>query len=263
MSNAITKQRSEIKYLISAEKRHALRKIISQQIPEHCFLKGKELTLISTVYFDTVNLNYYKQAVQDPYNNTKIRAREYYYFNKDMVEHALSMDSLFEYSDILWLEIKERKNQESFKKRVKISKSVFTGQQNYPTLVEKIVADNPEQNLNDSFSQILNQICAGALQPAAVVNYKRNAFQTDDASLRISLDTGVGYYKVPDGFFKAQVSLTRENLPLQTGSEPMTILEIKYTDQLPEWLKSPLKDLSPTNFSKFSSCMNSICSGWV
>ena len=258
MAGHIVFSRNEIKYLIDTVTTHRLRKTLRQNIPLHSFTKGKLSTFVTTIYFDTQDFSFFKRAQNDPRNNIKLRAKEYYYFNPELIEHACSLDQLFDYSPKLYLEIKTHSGDQTNKYRLQCHKTELAELLTTGILSKSLQALNPDSGQTSGFLEhyaTMRRITNNTpLEPVALVNYQRNAFQDEQSSLRVSLDQDIAYYRASWPLVLKTPALTREALSTPIAQETSTILEIKHTGELPVWIKSITDQLLLAPISKFCLC---------
>ena len=250
-SRQLTENRAEIKYLLAAGQAAGFKKEIHRHLPSHIYTKGKTITLVTTVYFDTPDFHFYRLNEAHPRQNVKVRVREYYYFDPELAEHAQDLDSLFEYTPFVFLELKRREQIVTTKQRIKILKSDLAAYLAAGGLGSRLVGSS----LLDGFWQEFGQGGAlAALQAVAVAHYQRDAFQDEAGNLRLSLDSELTYHLPPAGLFGRKQALIKENLPPLMGRQAGSVLEVKYRETPPVWLQELLAGLPPANFSKFREC---------
>lgn len=260
---ALTQARGEIKFLLNSTEASVFKKKLSEYLESHCFKKGKVITHISSVYYDTTNLDYYKRAIENPQENLKIRFREYYYYNIELIEHALSKEELFEQGGAVFLEIKKRTPEGSSKKRLPISRPVLN-----KVLFESKKNQNFENDLatlnikagSEVFGEVFKSCFDKEIEPVVAVHYSRNAYENEEGTLRISLDKGLSFHSLTqktESWNRAN-SWRKEYLPESVKEEDFVVLEVKFIGDKPEWLESILKDFKQVQYSKFAACMKAV-----
>ncbi len=255
---AITAEREETKYLVTAEQLPALSRLIGGRLEPHRFtgeaanrLPGAQ-HFTTTIYFDTPSLSYYARARESQHSNVKIRAKEYYDLHPSLAELATDPEQILRYQPWLWFELKRREGLTTTKRRFRFPKAAAA------TLFDE---QRPPQGLPDSGQE---QSDANALiehvrsqpepvAPSAVVNYRRLSFQNPDSTLRVTIDVGLAFFPVPADLFRRARPLSRSELGKPAGSEPRAVIEVKRRGPLPEWLARALADSSTgaVSFSKF------------
>src|SRR4029079_4115722 len=125
---AITAEREETKYLVSHAALPDLTRAITARLEPHRFtgeaanlLPGAE-HFVTTIYFDTPSLSYFKAARQDQQRNLKIRAKEYYDLHPSLAELATDPEQILRYQPWLWFELKRREGRVTSKRRFRFRK---------------------------------------------------------------------------------------------------------------------------------------------
>jgi len=253
--NALTRERTEIKYLLSPGKAKIIKELAEEKVGSHTYTEGRFITFITTIYLDTEDRSFYRHALENPGDHVKLRAREYYYFNEELIELSSSWDSLFEYRPVIWLELKERKKQSTFKHRIKVPKNVLVpmlaGSECRSELID--VNDNvPEfDTAYEILSSYLSERNGKPLVPSSVVNYRRRSFEDGHETLRITLDAGLNFHRAKNDLLKMKKPMVKENLGSALSSLKDIVLEIKTRSGIPAWLKSATGGIDPVDFSKF------------
>jgi SPX domain protein involved in polyphosphate accumulation len=260
---ALTQARGEIKFLLSSAEASNFKSMLAEHLESHCFKKGKVITHISSVYFDTPNLDYYKKAKSSPQENLKIRFREYYYYNIELIEHALSKDELFEQGGAVFLEIKNRTPSGSSKKRLPISKStlnqVLFENKDFVFFEKSLVKLNlgSEEKI---FVEVFQSCFEKKIQPVVAVHYSRNAYENEEGTLRISLDKGLSFHSLQNesAVWRKGDSWRKDYLPESSQEEEFVVLEVKFIGDKPEWLNCILENYKQVQYSKFAACMKAV-----
>tara|TARA_B110000483_G_C18204140_1_gene546755 strand:+ start:183 stop:998 length:816 start_codon:yes stop_codon:yes gene_type:complete len=259
--NQMTLSRKERKFLLDGDEARQFKKKLKKYINAHSFIKGKVLTLVSTVYFDTNNLSLFNQSIKDPTQNTKIRAREYYYYNHELIEHALNLDELYEHKQDIFLEIKAKNQNITSKKRLMIprvllqtAKKEHMSNEHFLNELKKV---NPEFE-DKPFSTVIKQFAYDEIRPVAVVHYARNAYENEEMGLRISLDQEMSFHKMNQTEFEGDFSWRKDHLPDSIYDETKVILEVKSLKEWPKWLNELIGDSQPQQYSKFTECMKKV-----
>jgi len=252
---SITADRRETKYIFLFKEASRLRKLAEENLPCHTYTAGRFITFITTLYLDTEDRSFFRQAESSPLEHIKLRAREYYYFNEELIEHAASYETLFVYSPDIWLEIKERKFESTFKHRLRVPKRLLIRMLAGADCKQEVLSVNSE----DPDAQTVFDLLQGYLQrrngppifPSCLVHYRRRAFQNADETFRMTLDSGLSFHAAEPDLLVAQRPLIRENLGPSLYSPSWVLLEVKSTGRLPDWLMSALEQNKPVDFSKF------------
>lgn len=175
--------------------------------------------IINNVYFDTVQLQSYRENIHGKADRVKLRIR--------------------------WYDMPNKKNQYKPKLEYKIKKALLGTKKTYPLLpvsdrkqllnkeaiYENIKASNlPAQVVDDLMIR----------RPVLINRYKRKYFQSLDSKVRITVDTDIAFCKF--SFFENETYL-QNHAP--------NILELKY-DKENEELGRKIGQMLPFRLSKFS-----------
>lgn len=251
---SITRSRSEVKYRLSASEASRIRDATAGNMNCHTYTDGRITTFVTSIYFDTAEQSYYRHAVAHPRDNIKVRAREYYYFNEELIELSSSYESLFEYSPSIWLEVKQRRDQNTLKHRLKVPKKRLVAFLEGEDCDEAIRVANEDADIDGVVSMLRSRLLdekTPLLGPLVAVNYRRTAFENEASSLRITFDAGLSVHPVRPELFLMEKPLIKENLSAPLYIHRDVIVEVKATGQIPGWLQRELSLHAPTGFSKF------------
>jgi hypothetical protein len=254
---AITAEREETKYLVAAERLPALTRAISGQLGAHRFtgeaankLPGAQ-HFVTTIYFDTPSRSYYAAARANQSSNVKIRAKEYYDLHPSLAELATDPEQILRYQPWLWFELKRREGLTTSKRRFRFPKSAAA------TLFDEQRAPEslpPGQERSDAEALIQHvQAQPEPIAASTLVNYRRLSFQNPDSTLRVTVDVGLSFFRVPEDLFRRTRPLSRTELGTPVGSEPRAVVEVKRRCALPAWLQQALGQAceGAVSFSKF------------
>lgn len=237
--------RSEIKLKLKSEEAEKLLLEVAKHLPVYCYVPAREITFVSSVYFDTEDLLFYNRAKWFPHDNLKIRLKEYYY----------QVGEGYEFSPDCWIEIKRRLNQSTIKSRFQIPKELVAALFRGENLYERIVAANEKLTpdyIRRIYGEFLRVIEGRELKAHSVTNYRRRTFQeAGDESVRITFDDMIAYFRAPVTIFNGSSALLRELLGDPAGQQKNTVVEIKVARSKPEWLRTLLRRYPRSNFSKF------------
>lgn len=91
-------------------------------------------------------------------------------------------------------------------------------------------------------------------EPSILVGYDRKAFENEGEMLRVTIDENIWAAKATK-LFPANATI------VQMPFNP--VMEVKYKDELPEWLKDMIEDygLKKASFSKFEKCQEVLNGG--
>jgi hypothetical protein len=262
---AITAERVETKYLVSAEKLHALSRCIQARLEAHRFTGEAANRLpgahhfTTTIYFDTVNLAYYSAACANMQRNVKIRAKEYYDLHPSLAELATDPEQILRYQPWLWFELKRRDGLTTTKRRFRFPKLAAA------TLFDEEQAPQglPETGQERSDAEALIEHVRAQQErvvPSAIVNYRRFSYQNPDSTMRVTIDVGLSFFRVPTDLFRRPRPLSRSELGLPAGTESRAVVEVKRRTALPGWLEQALSDAGagPQSFSKFVAASGAV-----
>jgi VTC domain len=267
LDRAMTADRDEIKFVVAHQHVRSLLQTLSRELSPHHF-SGEGANLLpdaehysTTVYFDTASRALYRAARDNPADNSKLRAREYYDVHSSLAELATSPEQIVRHQPWLFFELKRRAGARTFKHRVRLHK----------TEVAECFRDNAFERaatLEDSAAEradrtALATFCAGLsdpLVPSCVVNYRRLAFQDPSAALRVTIDLDVTYYLPPDALWSAPHALLRGRCGRPVGALRGCLAEVKARGEQPAWLERALAaaQATPEAFSKFNAASEAV-----
>lgn len=265
---AITAEREETKYLVSAERLPALSRLIAGRLESHRFtgeaanrLPGAQ-HFTTTIYFDTPSFGYYTAARNNQLSNVKIRAKEYYDLHPSLAELATDPEQILRYQPWLWFELKRREGLTTSKRRFRFPKAAAA------TLFDEAQppSDLPRGGQEQSDAEALIAHVRSQperVAPSAVVNYRRLSFQNEDSTLRVTIDIGLSFFRVPADLFRRTRPLSRSELGAPAGVEPRAVVEVKRRSALPAWLEQALGDAGAgqISYSKFVAASEAIHGG--
>lgn len=262
---AITAEREETKYLVGARELAPLSRAISSRLTSHRFtgesanrLPGAQ-HFVTTIYFDTPSLTYFAAAKSSAQSNVKIRAKEYYDLHPSLAELATDPEQILRYQPWLWFELKRREGLTTSKRRFRFPKSAAATLFDENRAPEGLVQGGSE--LSDA-EFLISHVRAQSERviPSAIVNYRRLAFQNEDATLRVTIDVGLSFYRVPPDLFRRTCPLSKSELGKPAGVEPRAVIEVKRRTALPGWLTQSLAEAgsATAGFSKFVAASEAI-----
>lgn len=266
---AITAEREETKYLVEKRDLPGLLRQIAAELEPHRFtgeaanrLPGAE-HFVTTIYFDTPGLRYYRASQQNQHHNLKIRAKEYYDLHPSLAELATDPEQILRYQPWLWFELKRREGSVTSKRRFRFPKAAAA------TLFEQrgFACELPSQTAEEraDAEALVEHVRAQdePVVPSAVVNYRRLSFQNADGTLRVTVDLALSYFAVPADLFRRARPLSRSELGKPLGVEPRAVVEVKRRTDLPTWLGSALNAAAgpPVTYSKFVAASGALHGG--
>jgi len=218
-------RRVEKKYLLTKEEKDNLFNLIWPYIEEDKYFKS----IISNIYFDTVDNDLIINSIDKPIFKEKLRLRSY--------TVPVDMDSE------VFLEIKRKFKGVVGKRRVSLKLKEFYD-----------FYDNRDYEKSQIFEEIRYAFDYYGLVPKIFVGYDRVSYRVkDDEGLRITFDSNL----------RSRL----DNLRLEYGDTgdnyfdcDMYIMEIKTLGAMPFWLVDSLSKLKiyPTSFSKVGRIYSSL-----
>ena len=269
----LTADRDETKYLVAGDRLAPLLALLSKHLPQHRFTgEGANLLpgarhLVTTIYFDTPARTHYRAATGDIDHNVKIRAKEYYDLHPSLAELATDPADIFRYQPWIWFEMKRRDGARTLKHRFRLPKrdvpACLDGGQVVPeALALPTTGVVPADSERAGIREIVDY-CRALGEPLAatcLVNYRRLSWQQPEGDLRITLDSDLAFYAVPDDLWQRRRALVRDALGAPRASEPRAVLEIKCRSTRPAWLESFLDGatVESVRFSKFVAAASAV-----
>ena len=220
--------RKEKKYLITAEQRDKLLKILPQHMVFDSYCQNGNMYIVNNIYFDTPTFNIIRNSISKPAYKSKIRMRSYITEAQD--------------SDVAFLEMKKKitcivNKRRIVGKLIDIETFINTGKK----------PENISPQQNQVFNEILYALEVEKSKPAVYLTYKRIAlFANNDSSVRVTIDEDI-LARTTD------VSLRSKRYGEEVLPKGYYLMEIKVNGAFPLWLANVLSDLNiyPTSFSKY------------
>ena len=216
-----TFERYEIKYLTDHQTKLKLLEAIRPYMVPDSF--GR--TCIRNIYYDTDNFRLIRTSLESPIYKEKLRVRSY----KEVSG-----------SEQVFVEIKKKYDHIVYKRRIEMSKNEADDY-----LSGRIEAPDPNQ-ISREIDYFLSFY--KSLEPRVFLSYDREAYVSEDASLRITFDDNI-LYRETDLDLGCDVYGTAF-LPLSAS-----LMEIKTGPGMPLWLSALLDryELRKTSFSKYGN----------
>ena len=188
---------------------------------------------VNSLYFDTPQMNDYRDKDGSFHTRKKVRARMY---------GAYWHDEL----DAVWLEVKHKKNMNIAKSRVRISGSLWNEFMRNNTALSLLNTDESfTQETRADLESFAHTHIRGNYQPMSVVRYKRKAYLAQFTSpVRITFDSDIRTCRAGDDHAHSLL------IPV---SHNAVIMEVKFNNKLPWWFDDMLRrfDIRRTDFSKY------------
>lgn len=240
--------RKEIKLRLTRQAADVFVRDTKDHLPVYCYAPDREITYVTTIYFDTHDFRFYNRASNFRHDNLKIRLKEYYYELHD---------GTFETFPDCWIEVKRRLGESTSKHRFKLHKDrvqdLFSGEDLYETIIAHNTKLSPT-DIRDIYDDFLKLVTTYKIRPYSATNYRRRTYQQPDTEdLRVTVDDLITFYQAPETLYNGASALTREALGDVCGQQKQTVIEIKTTMDFPDWLKRLLHKYPRSNFSKFLS----------
>ncbi len=216
--------RSELKYYISLYEYYYLRQMLQNIMePDHNMGSRGEY-YIRSLYFDSVDNIDYMTKVAGLENRKKIRLRIY---DTD--------------SDKVKLEVKNRFNSYMQKESLSITRD------------EALQMIDGDFEVLDGFEASVAQkakniMVDNAYTPKVIVDYEREAFIYPEHNVRVTFDKNIRA-AFSDRLFDPDLLMTPVII------EPMMVLEVKFDQMLPEYIKNAISTARILNSSVSKYCM--------
>ena len=234
-------KRFERKYIIDFDTYSKIVKEIKpfMDFDDHGNSEGKYV--VSSVYYDSPDLRFYREKIDGEKNRVKIRIRKY----RELFSEEESKE--------VHLELKKRNNINVLKKKARLTEKEAKQLLETSNLKESVLKyqdkDGKLALAESSYLKVLYD-----LNPVVLVSYMRQAFlSTFGSRIRITFDFNLKY---SDCNFKYD-SLIGKNYILPPN---LVIMEIKYTSLLPLWVSNLVQkyNLFLSTYSKYCSAMELI-----
>lgn len=218
--------RHEEKYLLSRAGYCYLKGLLSGVMELDGNTGGSGDYYIRSLYFDTLSNREYNEKSSGIYERRKIRIRIY--------------DTE---AELVKLELKAKAGPGIHKEALTISraeaKRLIAGDCSFLTAYSKPVA-----------AKLYRIWKSDIYRPAVVIDYEREAYVLPVFAVRLTFDKRVRAHLGGDGFWDPKLPMAA----LLDGSK--VVLEVKYTQMLPEYIKQLLATVPkvPTAFSKYCCC---------
>ncbi|MBN1442429.1 MAG: VTC domain-containing protein [Planctomycetes bacterium] len=250
--NIIT--RRETKFELDADSAKRLRQIVGRYLPLFEYVRDVPASYLTTTYFDTDRLEFFKRASTSWEDNVKIRVREYSYRSEGggiiVQPHC-------------FLEIKRRRRGLVTKHRLRLPKSLLDdlleGEDIWRDLVAAI-PDNDAPPVRGIYEELQDFLKAHKVSPRSVVHYRRFVYQLDEWELRITFDDELAIYQPPGELYRHARTLSPDLDHRPCRRVGKVIMEIKCQAQHPAWLEDALRSFLPRNISKFTESINLLVS---
>lgn len=228
--------RREDKFIINAQQYVSVRQFLKMYTRQDQYHEEAQFYRVHSLYFDDLDLSSFHDSTSGAEHRYKCRIRFY--------------DTSASYC---YLEAKQKKGSYVLKDRKKVP---LPPRQ----LIEFI---NQERDLISYLgdlgifdSEFAYRTHIHRMRPVLWVSYEREAFQPFLAgNVRVTIDTRVHFNQFVRDKDSGFWSQNLRPLPRENG----TILEVKYSSYVPNWMGDMLEGLSSTrsSFSKYTQCLQS------
>ena len=217
LADKLQRQRFELKYLVSEQKALAIRDFVSAylQMDPYGSLQPDKSYPVHSLYLDSPDLSLYRATINGERNRFKLRVR----FYETDTDTPVSF------------EIKRRCNSVIIKTRARVKRNAVERLLNGEAPAWSDLARDSDEDLRD-LQEFLKLRTILNASPKAHVRYMREAWESVHGNaVRVTMDRCV--HSAPE--FTARLGLALEDA-VQVFEEGV-ILELKYTDRFPHWLK--------------------------
>lgn len=217
--------RHEYKFLLDARQRTDLYYRLKNILDIDSHAKEEGSYWIRSVYFDDIRDSAFYQNEDGVNERTKYRIRIYNVSD-----------------DVIHLECKSKKNSMTNKEMVPLSRDIAMALiDGIPPGISEI-SDCPEL-----LSRFIVLMQTRYLRAKCIVEYERHPFVCDLGNTRITLDGNISSSMQYGAFFE------KDNLRYPVLSAGQSLLEVKYDEYLPTYIKDTLElgRLTQTSFSKY------------
>ncbi len=199
---------------------------------------------VNSIYFDTPDLYCYYSKIDGEKLRYKFRVR---WYGEILKESDLEKNTLF-------IEIKNRNNDEIFKNRVKLSGEFLPAiaENGFPLKKLSFLVQEKELFQANIIQNIANQ---NNWLPMCVTSYYRRPYLWPyDRDVRVTIDNNLRAQNV-----KNILQVSQEN-GSQVLPANLCVLEIKFNWAMPLWLLEACKEvgLEMRRYSKYASCMEKL-----
>lgn len=229
----LTSCRYELKYRISEGKAQAVKDFVQHylSVDKYALMYPDRQYPISSLYLDSPDLDLCRETIVGKPNRFKLRIRAY---------SDVSQSPLF-------LEVKRRVNRVILKSRARVERT---------ELKEVLEGVADWQRRSPKEEEVLRQFLFYKetlhAQPTILVRYSREPFEGEGENrVRVTFDRQL-CFRQPQGL---EVPLNGNGW--QLAALPFVILEIKFTDHYPLWLKEMVRSFN-LNLSSMSKYVSSV-----
>jgi hypothetical protein len=214
---------------------------VAQRARLETYDEGRPISYTRTTYFDTDALDYFRSCAGE--HACRLRVREY--------ATASSLEDAPVLSTLAFLELKQNSGADREKLRVTAPPAVLRRliqRRTLPPLAEGGLA------LDGDLALLQRALGAETLAPRLTTWYRRTCVTAEEKRVRITFDENLSFCR-PRPVSRLGTDIGIEVAPRPNdviAAGPPRVLEIKYCDELPDWLAAAVAGLRPAaHFSKF------------
>ena len=222
--------------------------MLGKHLPPHRFTgEGANLLpgawhLVTTIYFDTPARTHYRAAIGDIDHNVKIRAKEYYDLHPSLAELATDPGDIVRYQPWIWFEMKRRDGARTHQtpvpppqaRRPGLPGRRAGGARGAGAARDRRRPRGQRAGRHPRDRRLLPR-AGRPLAASCLVNYRRLSWQEPDGDLRVTLDSELAFYAVPDDLWQRRRALVRDALGAPRGERAAR----DPRDQVPEHARPP------------------------
>lgn len=235
-------ERSEHAYFLDAEHAQTFVDRVGEHLDIHWFhhpgAQHEPAHYVTTLYFDS-DAREIAQACETGSESVRLRARQYCDSDPEL---GLRREPL------LWIEVKTRSGASTRKVRFAIpSHDVHTFLRD-GVITERMLEfqrqawGRPAEAVLGEISELCTHT-VGPLKPDCLAHYRRRAWQDAGETLRITLDTELGFHRAPANLFQAGMTLSDAVTGPPAAQLRSNLVEIKLRTDPPDWLRELILDL--------------------
>jgi len=233
--------RKEYKYLVPNDLIPELRAVMKPyvEIDKFAAKDGTGEYTIRSIYYDTLNLDFYDEKKESVKSRKKLRVRVYNDPNPDSV---------------VFLEVKKKVNGLTIKHRAPFLHKNFYNLFSTVDIDKYILSFSGNGKEKDDARRFFYHIYRRSMRPMVLVVYDREPFFCKfDSTIRVTFDKNIrsAIYTSFDTFYG--------NSPIKHCAPNHFVLEVKFNSGLPAWMIDIIKDyqFKKISFSKYTICIDS------
>lgn len=236
--NELMTNRYEKKFILSFEQTKLVYLTLLKHLTRDQYSKENQVNHVYNIYYDTNNYSFIRHSISKPTYKDKLRIRSYHIPVHDQ-------DSVF-------LEIKKKYRGHVNKRRLEVTYKEAKSFLNHGIIPKSMLTK--EQFAINEIKYLMER--EGQIQPKVFISYERLGFNSDDLTLRVTLDSNLR-------FRLNHLSFSSDDaIPIMANKNDC-IMEIKSTKNFPLWLVRLLSELNvyAKRFSKYGQAYQKILEG--